>query len=140
MQLVAPDWQLLIETAMCEVILAELKHMEKARSKISSSKILQLIDKDLSFLLQNACKAANHIYKRVMGDDLLVLVGIVEEYTGQPLQTDNGVGGGNSSSSTGGGNSLSNNHNKKAPVPLPRSQIPQSKSNSRSYTTNAEFV
>jgi hypothetical protein len=126
MHLVAPDWQALIETAMCEVILAELKHMDKARKKISSSKILQLIDKDLAFLLGNACKAANHIYKRVMGDDLAILLTIVEEYTGQPLQPD-------------GPGSAEGSPNRKPPVPLPRSQIPTSRPDSR-YTTSAEFV
>lgn len=115
MQLVAPDWKILIETAMCEVILAELKHMDRARKKITSSKILELIDNDLEFILENVCKAANHIYKRVMGEELLELSAIIEEYTGQPPQSPS----------------------KKAPVPLPRTQIPRSTSR---YTTPAEFV
>lgn len=120
MQLVSPDWQSLIETAMCEVILAELKHMDKARKKISSSKTLELIDNDLNFVLGNVCKAASHIYKRQMGEELAELSEIVEEYTGEPLPPDSSP--------------------KKPPVPKPRTQIPTPTNKSKRYTTNAEFV
>lgn len=121
MQLVAPDWQSLVESAICEVITAELKHMEKARKKISNSKTLELIDSDLAFVLGNVCKAANHIYKRKMGEDLSGLSSIVEEYTGEPLPE-----------------AADLSPTKKPPVPKPRTQIPTP--TKKRYTTTAEFV
>ncbi|XP_021955910.1 exocyst complex component 8 isoform X2 [Folsomia candida] len=123
MQLVAPDWQTLIETAMCEVILAELRHLDKARKKINSSKTLELIDNDLNFMLGNVCRAASHTYKRQMGEELGELVAIVEEYTGEPPPSVE----------------ESSTPSKKAPVPKPRTQIP-TPTKSKRYTTTAEFV
>jgi hypothetical protein len=122
MQLVAPDWQSLIETAMCQVILAELKSMDKARKKISSSKTLELIDNDLAFVLENVCKAASHIYKRQMGEDLAELSEIVLEYTGEPLLPSTPV------------------DKKGPPIPKPRTQIPTPTKSPKRYTTTAEFV
>lgn len=118
MQLVAPDWRTLIETAMCEVLLAELKHMDKSRKKITNSKTLQLIDSDLAFVLGNVCKAAGHIYKRQMGEDLPELFAIVEEYTGEPMSPIE----------------MSPTKGKGPPVPKPRTQIPTP--TRKKYTTD----
>jgi len=124
MQLVAPDWQTLIENAMCEVILTELKHMDKARKKISSTQVLELIDSDLGFILDSVCKAANHIYKRKIGEELTPLSQIVEEYTGEPLPPV----------------VMDTSPSKKAPVPKPRTQIPTPTKTKRYTTSTGEFV
>lgn len=105
MQLIAPEWQRLIETAISEVLLTELKQMDRTRKKLASnSKIHDIIERGASFLLGPVVRAAGNVYRKTMGEDLLELDGIVEEF----------------SHLRGVGSSRSGSPSKRAPVPLPR--------------------
>ena len=84
MQLAAPEWQTLSETAICEVILVELKHLEHALTrarKRKDSKVVEIIEKDAVFVLDVVCAAANGIYEKAMSQDLPELSLIVEEFS-----------------------------------------------------------
>jgi hypothetical protein len=82
MDLVAPEWQALIETAICEVILVEQKHLEHALNKAKKKKdaqVVNIIEKDALFVLDTVCTSANKIYEKVMGQPFPELTLIAEE-------------------------------------------------------------
>lgn len=84
MDLVAPEWQALIETAICEVILVELKHLEHALNKARKKRdnqITNVIEKDVVFVLDTVCVSANKMYEKVMGQTFPELLLISEEST-----------------------------------------------------------
>lgn len=124
MQLIAPDWQRLIETAICEVLLTELKQLERTKKKIANnSKIHDIIERGACFILGPVCKAAEQAFRKTMGEDLAELEGIVEDF-----------------GHLRGGGSRSGSPSKRAPVPLPRTLSGGSSGSGSTTTTRTKFT
>lgn len=130
MQLIAPEWQTLIETAMCEVLLTELKQLERTKKKMANNlKMAEILERGAFFLLGPVCRAGGVIYRKTMGEDLAELAGIVEQF--------------NYLRGIGSSGSRSMSPSKKAPVPLPRTfsgGSPGSGSSSMGSTTKTKFT
>jgi len=91
MELSAPEWQNQIQTAICEVLLFELPHLEHALGRARKKKDLklaQMIEKDGAFVLDYVAPAANRIYEKVIGVKCPQLSRIVEDSS---LQTRKGT-------------------------------------------------
>jgi len=82
MELSAPEWHAQIQIAICEVLLFELPHLEHALSRARRKKdlkLVQMIEKDSSFVLDYVAPAANKIYEKVIGVKCAQLDRIVED-------------------------------------------------------------
>jgi len=108
MLLFATQWQPTIDISICEVLLAELKQLERARKKINSNQVVENIKRDALFILRHVCKAAHSMYTGTTGEELPDLVAVIEEYTGRFV---------------GGQHTV----DRKTPVPLPRSPSSKNK-------------
>lgn len=125
MQLIAPEWHNLIETAICEVLKTELKQLERTKKREMKPKVLEIIERGACFILGPVCKAGASVYKKAVGEDLVELVGIAEEFS----YLRSGSGG------------RSNSPSKRAPVPLPRTLSGgSSPGGGGSVTTKSKFT